>query len=131
MTLFWRIVAAMVATAVAVLVIPGITLTGNGLVGKIMTLLIVALIMGVINAVVKPFTQVVSFVVILLTMGLFLLVINALMLLLVSWICGQLQVGFHVNGFWSALFGSIIISLVSALIGSMVVQRRANRRLEY
>lgn len=127
MTFFWRIVAAMVATAVAVLLLPGITLSGNGLFGKIMTLLIVALIMGLVNAVVKPFTQAVSFVVILLTLGLFLLVINALMLLLVSWLCGQLQVGFHVNGFWSALFGSIIISLVSALIGSMVAQRRAAR----
>ena len=57
---------------------------------------------------------------IVLTLGLMLFVINALMLLLTSWIAGQLDLGFHVDGFWTALWGSIVISLASAILEAIL-----------
>ena len=58
---------------------------------------------------------------IILTLGLFLLVINALMLMLTGWIAGQADLGFHVDGFWTALLGSIVITLVTGFIDLVVV----------
>lgn len=79
-------------------------------------LAISALLLGFANAVVKPLLIVLTLPLTLLTFGLFLLVINALMILLVS----ALVRGFRVSGFWTALFASIFISLLSIAIGSLV-----------
>ncbi|MDB5879065.1 MAG: rane protein of unknown function [Variovorax sp.] len=79
-------------------------------------LAIAALLLGFANAVVKPLLIVLTLPLTLLTFGLFLLVINALMILLVS----ALVRGFRVSGFWTALFASIFISLLSIAIGSLV-----------
>lgn len=79
-------------------------------------LFIAALLLGFANAVVKPLLIVLTLPLTLLTFGLFLLVINALMILLVS----ALVRGFKVSGFWTALFASIFISLLSIAIGSLV-----------
>ncbi|MFG3440086.1 phage holin family protein [Nonomuraea sp. NPDC047897] len=85
------------------------------------TLLIVALIFGLINAIVKPIVKALGCAIIVLTLGLFLLVINAAMLLLTSWIAGQLDIPFHVDDFYPAAFwGAIIISVVSWLLGLFV-----------
>lgn len=78
------------------------------------SLLIAALVLGVLNAFVKPVLNVLSLPFIVVTLGLFLLVINALMLLLAAW----LVPGFHVAGFWSAVGGSVVISLISFFLGS-------------
>ena len=83
----------------------------------VLILLGVAAIMGVVNAVVKPFTQVLSFCLVLITFGLFLLVINAAMLLLTAWVAQKFGIGFFIDGFWPALWGSIVISVVSSLLG--------------
>ena len=56
---------------------------------------------------------------IILTLGLMLLVVNALMLMLTSWVAEQLDLGFHVDGFWTALFGSIVISIASLVLESL------------
>ena len=79
-------------------------------------LAVAALLLGFANAVVKPLLIVLTLPLTLLTFGLFLLVINALMILLVS----ALVRGFRVSGFWTALFASIFISLLSIAIGSLV-----------
>ena len=73
---------------------------------------------GIINAVVRPFAFVLGACFIILTFGLFLFVINAGMLLLTSYLAGELGLGFNVDGFWSAVFGSLIISVVSAFVAS-------------
>lgn len=114
MNLVIRLAVTALATAIAVWLVPGISLTGEN---QVLTLIGVALVIGVVNAVVKPFTTALSFCLIVLTMGLFLLVINALMLMLASWLAGTLGLGFQVDGFWPALLGSLVISLVSALLG--------------
>lgn len=120
MKLVLRLAAAATAAAVAVWLVPGITLTAETTVDKVLTLLGVAAILGVVNAVVRPVAAALGTCLIVLTFGLFLLVINALMLMLTSWVAAQVGLGFHVDGFWAALLGSVIISLVSAVVGSLL-----------
>ncbi|MFG1945160.1 phage holin family protein [Nonomuraea sp. NPDC048826] len=85
------------------------------------TLLIVALIFGIINAIVKPIVKALGCALIVLTLGLFLLVINAAMLLLTSWVAGQLDIPFHVDTFWpDAFIGAIIISVVTWLLSWLI-----------
>ena len=76
----------------------------------------VGAIFGVITSFVRPIVNLLSLPLIILTLGLMLLVINALMLLLTSWIAEQFDLGFHVDGFWTALWGSIVISLASLVL---------------
>lgn len=121
-----RLIVTAAATAVAVWLIPGINLTASDTGDQVIALLIVALIFGVVNALVKPVVQVVSTCLVILTFGLFLLVINALMLMLTSWLATQFGLGFHVDGFWPALFGSIVISIVGSLLGGLLnIEERA------
>lgn len=120
MTLFLRLVATAAATAVAVWLVPGISLTADTTLNKVLTLLAVAALLGVVNAIVRPVAWVLSGCLIVLTFGLFLLVINAAMLLLTSWLAGQFGLGFHVDGFVPALIGSIVISIVSSLAAGVL-----------
>jgi putative membrane protein len=89
---------------------------------KILPLLLVSLILGVISSFVKPVVTFFSIPFIVLTLGLFLLVINALMLMLTAWIAGALDIGFHVEGFWNALLGSLVISFVNWFISISVLK---------
>lgn len=108
-----KTIANAAALAVAVWVLDKITLTGGSTGGKALTLIIVALIFGVVNVVVKPIVKVLTFPLFILTLGLFTLVINALMLLLTSWVAGKTDVSFHVEGFWTAVLGGLIVAIVS------------------
>ena len=101
------------ALAVAVWLLDDITLDGGGTVDRTLTLLVVALIFGVVNFLVKPVAKLLSLPLLLLTLGLFTLVINALMLLLTSWLAGQAGFSFHVDGFFTAVLGGLIVSVVS------------------
>lgn len=127
MKLLLRLVATALAAGVAALVVPGISLTGDTWTDKGITLLAVAVVIGLVNLLVKPVVQFLTGCLVVLTFGLFLLVINAAMLLLTSWVCGQLGVGFHVDGWFAALLGSIIISVVSALINGVTGATRESR----
>ncbi|MEV7414364.1 phage holin family protein [Streptomyces sp. NPDC089919] len=101
------------ALAVAIWLLEKITLTGDSTGKKALTLVLVALVFGLVNIVVKPVVKLLSFPLFILTLGLFTLVVNALMLLLTSWICDKLDLSFHVEGFWTAVVGGLIISVVS------------------
>ncbi|MEU6538887.1 phage holin family protein [Streptomyces sp. NPDC047000] len=101
------------ALAVAVWLLDKITLTGDNTGRKAWTLILVALVFGLVNAVVKPLVKVLTFPLFILTLGLITLVVNALMLLLTSWVCDKLDLSFHVDGFWAAIWGGLIISIVS------------------
>jgi putative membrane protein len=101
------------ALAVAVWLIDKITLTGDSTGKKIGTLLLVALIFGLVNFVVKPIVKLLSLPLLILTLGLFTLIVNALMLLLTSWLADRFDLSFHVEGFWTAVLGGLIISIVS------------------
>jgi putative membrane protein len=108
---------------VASWLVAGITLQGATTGKRVLTLLIVAAIFGVVNAVVRPVVKVLSFPLLILTLGLLTFVINALMLWLTSWITGKLDVQFHVNGFWSALFGALIITIVGMVINAVLPEK--------
>jgi putative membrane protein len=101
------------ALGVATWLIADITLTGDSTWREALSLILVALVFGVVNWLVKPVVQVLSFPLFILTLGLITLIVNALMLLLTSWLAGKLSVDFHVHGFWTAVLGGLIISVVS------------------
>lgn len=116
MNVLIRIAINAVALWVAALVVPGITLMDDNAEtsAKIVTVLLVAAIFGLINVVVRPIAMFLSLPALILTLGLFTLVVNAGMLQLTSWISGKLELSFHVEQFfWSAVLGGLVISLVS------------------
>jgi putative membrane protein len=122
----WLLTTA-AAVAVATFLFHGIYFTGPSsgsaeIEHKIGPLLLVALILGVVSMYVEPVVKFFSIPFIILTIGLFLLVINALMLMLTAWIAGQVDVGFHVEGFWTAVGGSLVITLVNGFIDVAVLE---------
>ncbi|MDX3227012.1 phage holin family protein [Streptomyces sp. ME19-01-6] len=98
---------------VAVWLLKDITLTGENAGRKAITLILVALVFGLVNVVVKPVVKLLAFPLFILTLGLITLVINALMLLLTSWLADKLDLAFHVEGFGTAVIGALIISIVA------------------
>jgi len=122
--IIWVVVNAL-ALGVAVWLFDGITLTGDSDTTRALELVVVGVIFGLITAFVRPIVNLISLPLIVLTLGLMLLVVNALMLMLTSWISGGLDLGFHVDGFWTALWGSIVISLASIILESIF--RRMDR----
>ncbi|GAA1429160.1 phage holin family protein [Microlunatus lacustris] len=128
MRLVLRLLANAAALAVATFLLSGISLTAPTTSGKVVTLLVVALMFGVLNAVVKPVFTLVTVPLLLLTLGLFLVVINALMLLLTSWVSTRVDLGWSVDGFWTAVLGALIVSVVSFFLNAFVPDRRSDRR---
>ncbi|WP_399927076.1 phage holin family protein [Streptomyces kanamyceticus] len=108
-----KTIANAAALAVAVWLLDKITLTGGSTGKKVGTLIVVALLFGLVNFLVKPVVKVLTFPLFILTLGLITLVVNALMLLLTSWLADKFDVSFHVEGFWTAVLGGLIISVVS------------------
>ena len=128
MRLILRLLANAAALAVATVLLPGIVLNAPTTEGRVTTLLVVALVFGVLNAVVKPIFTLVTVPLVLLTLGLFLLVINALMLLLTSWVSSRVALGWFVDGFGTAVLGALIVSVVSFVLNTFVPDRRRHRR---
>ncbi|GAA1908267.1 MULTISPECIES: phage holin family protein [Streptomyces] len=108
-----KTIANAAALAVAVWLLDKITLTGDSTGKKTLTLIVVALLFGLVNFLVKPIVKVLTFPLFILTLGLITLVVNALMLLLTSWLADKFDLSFHVDGFWTAVLGGLIISIVS------------------
>lgn len=115
----WLIVNA-AALGAAVWLFDGITLTGDTTGDRLGTLVVVGAIFGVITSVVRPIVNLLSLPLIILTLGLMLIVTNALMLLLTSKVAGTFGLDFHVEGFWTAVFGAIVISIVSMIVESLL-----------
>ena len=117
--LSWLAVNAL-ALGAAVWLFDGITLSGSDDTDRFVKLLIVGAVFGLVTSVVRPVVAFFSLPLIVLTLGLMLLVINALMLLLTSKISETFGLGLHVDGFWVALFGSIVISLASMVLEAVL-----------
>ena len=124
MRLIIRVLVTAASLLVATLLLPGIEITAGTTVSKITTLIVVALIFGIINAVLKPIVKVVGCVFYILTLGLIGLVVNALLLLLTSWVADKLNLPFHITGFWPAFWGAIIIGVVSWLLSITLGEKR-------
>ncbi|MSO57198.1 MAG: phage holin family protein [Acidobacteria bacterium] len=92
--------------------------------GSWWSLLLVALVFGVLNAGVRPLLKLVSIPLLIVTLGLFIFVINAVMLMLTSWMSGLLDLGFYVDGFWSAFLGGLVVSIVSLLLSLFTGARK-------
>jgi putative membrane protein len=99
----------------AVELVEGITFNG-----PLYKLLIVALVFGGVNAIVRPILTMLTCPLIVLTLGLFVLVLNALMLWLTSALSNALGIDFHVDGAWAAIIGGIIVGVVSAILNLFV-----------
>jgi putative membrane protein len=113
-----------IALLIAALIVPGIRLTASGTtpgMNEWVTLAIVALIFGVINAIIRPVVVLLTFPLTIVTLGLFMFVVNALMLMLTSRIAQALHLGFRVEGFGAALLGALVISVVSFILSRLLV----------
>jgi putative membrane protein len=122
-----RLAATAIALWITTLIVPGVEVTGRTGYDTAFTLLIVALIFGLVNAVLKPVIKVVGCVFYLLTLGLIALVVNALLFLLTDRIARALDLPFQVDGFWAAFWGAIVMAVVTWLI-SVAVPDPADRR---
>ena len=106
-----------VALWVAAWAIPGITFGGGSTGQVVKTVVIVALIFGIVNTFIKPILKLLSLPFIILTLGLFVFIVNAFMLQLTSWLVGKFDLAFHVEHFfWDAVFGALIITFVSMIL---------------
>lgn len=118
MRFIMRWLVTSIAVAAAILVVPGIEVSGPN---AWLAIIVGALVLGLLNATVGAVVRVGAIGCIVLTLGLFNLVINAAMLMLASYVSENwFNLGFHVNGFWPAFFGGIVISIVSALLQWLV-----------
>mgnify|MGYP003408513167 CR=1 FL=1 len=108
-----RILINLIVTAVIVYLLanflPGISVDGFG------SSIIVVIVLALLNFIVKPILQLISIPVTILTLGLFLFVINALIIML----CGYIVCGFHVEGIWPALLFSLVLSIVQSIVGGI------------
>jgi len=115
-----RIVLNAVAVWIATLLVGGVDVTARTTAGNIATLLVVGAIFGLVNAVIKPVAQLLSLPLIILTLGVFALVVNALLFWLTAVVSNALGAPFEVDGFWSAFWGAIVVGLVSWLLSLVV-----------
>jgi putative membrane protein len=120
-----RVLVSAAALGVATWVVSGITLPAASGWSKAGTLLVVALIFGIINATLKPLIKVVGCAFYILTLGLAALVVNGLLLWLTSWVAGKLSLPFHITGFWAAFWGAIIVGLVSWVLNLFIRDKRS------
>ncbi len=124
MKLFLHILIVAAALGVAHLVVPGIELEGGSSLKKIGTLIAVALIFGIVNAVIKPIVKTIGCLFYVLTLGLIGLVVNAFLLWLCSWVAGKLSLPFHITGFWPAFWGAIIVGVVGWILSLLLDDRQ-------
>ena len=115
MSFLIRLLINAAALWVATWVVPGVTFTGS-----LLPFLGVALVFGVVNAIIRPVAKFLTFPLIILTLGFFALVVNGLMLWLTSSLSSALGLAFHVAGFWAAFWGALVVSIVSTILSILV-----------
>lgn len=115
-----RVLFNAVAVWVATLIVGGVDVTARTTAGDIGTLVVVGALFGLVNAVIKPVAKLLSLPLIILTLGLFALVVNALLFWLTAEVSGALGAPFEVTGFWAAFWGAIVVSLVSWVLSVVI-----------
>lgn len=123
-----RTAVTAVALWIATALLSGISVSGSSTWVNALTLLAVAVIFGLVNAVLKPIIKVLGCLFYLVTLGLIAFVVNALLFLLVNWLAELLNLPFHVDGFWSAFWGAIIVGVVSWLINLVIPDPKPDDR---
>lgn len=111
---------------VAAMAVPGIALGESPEFGtNLLTVLVVALIFGLVNAIVRPVVKLLALPALVLTLGLFIFIVNALMLVLTSWVAGKLGLAFSIDEFfWSAVLGALIVTAVSWILSLALPEGR-------
>jgi len=117
-----RLLVNAAALWIATRLVPGVVYVGGWI-----PFLGVALVFGFVNAFIRPVAKILTFPLIIVTFGIFSLVVNGLMLWLTSALSGALDLGFHVGGFWAAFFGALVVSIVSTLLSLMVTDQERVR----
>ena len=117
-----RLLINAAALWIATLIVPGVSHTGSGI-----NLLAVALVFGLLNALLRPLLTLLSCPLLILTLGLFTLIINAVILWVTSAVSGSFGIGFHVDGFGAAFIGALVVSVVSILLSIFVPDPSRNR----
>jgi putative membrane protein len=120
----WLIVA--ISVAAAAWLIPGIEVTGSN---GVVTVLVMAIVLGLVNAIIRPILALLSCGCIAATLGLFMMVINAFTFWFAGYITSAwLDLGFKVDSFWAALFGSIVVSVVSFLLSMFLADDKSKEK---
>jgi putative membrane protein len=122
-----RLIISAIALWITALVVPGLDVGGSNAGQTALTVIVVAVIFGVVNAVLKPIIKVVGCVFYILTLGLIALVVNALLFLLTDWIGHQFDLPFSIDGFWPAFWGAIVMAVVSWVLSLIVPEPRGER----
>ncbi len=115
MKLILRVVINALALGAAAWLVPGIRA------GSVTSLLLIALVFGVLNALVRPFLKLLSCPLLILTLGLFTLILNAVMLLMTARLGQAFGIDFHVEGFWTAFVGALVVSVVSVVLSWILI----------
>ncbi len=116
-----KVAITAVSLWIATLLVPGIRLGGDDTLAKVITLLLVAVIFGVINAVLKPIIKLFGCGLYVFTLGLIALVVNGLLFLLVGYIAEQMSLPYEVDNFWpAAVLGAIVVAVVSFVLNLVV-----------
>ena len=121
-----KVVVNAVAIWVATLLVPGIEVGGDGdTAAQVVTFLLVGLLFGLVNAVVKPIVKFLAFPIYVLTLGLFTFVVNAFMLQITSWIAGATPLTFAIDDFfWTAILGAVVVTIASLVLNLVVPDRK-------
>ena len=122
MRFFLRLLINAAALWVATRVVPGVTFAGEPV-----YLIVVALVFGLLNALVRPILTLLTCPLLILTLGLFTFVINAVILLLTSALSEKLGIGFSVSGFWAAFLGALVVSIVSIVLSLLIPDPETTR----
>jgi len=109
MNIFLRLLILIISVFIASYIIPGVMINSTS------TLIVVSIVLGLVNAFVKPILVILTFPLTVITLGIFLLILNGLLVLLV----GSIVSGFHVSGIFTAILFSIVVSLVSSLLSKI------------
>jgi len=122
MSFLWRVITNAIAIWLAAALLSGVSIVskGNGTADTILTVLVIGLVLAVVNGFVKPLIKLLAFPVYLLTLGLFGLVVNALMLLLTAWLTKQTEWGLQIDGFWWAVAGALIVSVAGMILQAVL-----------
>lgn len=118
--LLLRLVVSAAALGVATWVISGIRLAEDDTPAKIATLLGVAVVFGIVNAIIKPIVTLIGLPFYILSLGVLYLVVNGLLFWLSGWIAEEIGLAFEVDGFWSGFFGAIVVAVVSWLLNLVI-----------
>lgn len=121
MNLLVKVIVNALAIWVATWIVPGVTVTGDNTLDKVLTYALVGLIFGVVNAFIKPIVKLLTLPFYVLTLGLMAFVVNALMLELTDWFAGVVGLGFTIDDFfWSAIGAAIVVTIVVMLLETLI-----------